>query len=481
MKRKSLGSSVELTIDRLNPKGNGIGHVLRPDGTEKIVEVPFAIPGDTVRGTVIKKKRGKEKARLEEILTPSKDRIAPVCKHFGSCGGCRLQQMSYETQLAQKEAYVKQLFQDILDPSVEMKPIVPCEIPWEYRNKMEYSFSTDLNGNRYLGLVMEGSKGKVLNLTECHLVPTWYTVCLETVRQWWETTGLSAYHPYKNTGTFRTLILREGVRTGDRLVMLTVSGNPDFAPKKQQLNSFVSSLRNAIEQHDGKSRLSIFLRIQQTAEGMATNFYEMLLYGPDIMREEMQIQLFADQAPKTLQFKVSPASFFQPNPRQAEKLYSIALQTAQLKPEDVVYDLYCGTGTIGISAASYVKEVLGIEVSPEAALDARENAKLNGLKNVSIFAGAVHHLLQQIQKDRNEASPDVVIVDPPRVGMEAVGQRLIAGLNAQRVLYISCNPASMVADITMLTKLGYKLISVQPVDMFPQTMHVETVALLVRQ
>lgn len=481
MKKKSIGSSVELPIDHLNPKGNGIGQTVRQDGSARIVEVPFAIPGDVVRGTVIKKKHGREKARLEEVLTPSPNRIDPRCKHFSQCGGCRLQQMSYATQLKEKEAYVQKLFKDITTPDVEIKPIVPCETPWQYRNKMEYSFSGDLNGNRYLGLVMEGSKGKVLNLTECHLVHPWFTECLETVRQWWESTTLEAYHPYKNTGTLRTLIVREGIRTGDRLVMLTVSGNPDFAPKKQQLNSFVSSLRNAIELHDGKSRLSIFLRIQQIAEGMATNFYEMLLYGPDVIREEMHIQLFAEQPPKTLQYKISPASFFQPNPIQAEKLYSIALQAAQLKPTDIVYDLYCGTGTIGISAASFVKEVIGIEVSPEAALDARENAKLNGLTNVNIFAGAVHHILQQLEKDRQEASPDVVIVDPPRVGMETIGQRLIAGLNAQRVLYISCNPSTMAADITVLTKLGYKLISLQPVDMFPQTMHIETIALLVRQ
>ncbi|MFA6915630.1 MAG: 23S rRNA (uracil(1939)-C(5))-methyltransferase RlmD [Parachlamydiales bacterium] len=481
MKQKSTGSSVELPIDRLSPKGNGIGQTVRSDGSERIVEVPFAIPGDTVRATVVKKKHGKEKARLEEVLSPSAERVQPLCKHFGVCGGCRLQQMSYESQLQYKEAFVRKLFQEIAVPGVEIKPIVPSVSPWQYRNKMEYSFSSDLNGTRYLGLVMEGSKGKVLNLTECHLVAPWYTECLDTVRQWWESTDLQAYHPYKNTGTMRTLIVREGVRTGDRLVMLTVSGNPDYAPKKQQLNSFVSSLRNAIELHDGKSRLSIFLRIQQIAPGMATNFYEMLLYGPDVVREEMHIQLYSDQPAKTLQFKISPASFFQPNPLQAEKLYSLALQTAQLKPQDVVYDLYCGTGTIGISAASSVKEVIGIEVSPEAALDARENAKLNGLTNVNIFAGAVHHILQQIQKDRHESTPDVVIVDPPRVGMENVGQRLIAGLNAERVLYISCNPSTMVADITVLTSLGYKLISLQPVDMFPQTMHIETIALLVRQ
>lgn len=471
---------VKIPIRRLTLKGNGLGEEQLANGTTRPVEVAFAIPGDTVQAQIYKKKSGKAKARLEEIIQPSPDRIEPRCIHFGSCGGCRLQQMPYEKQLHYKEEMVKQLFGDLLEEGI-YQPIIPCDQPWQYRNKMEYSFSSNLAGEKFLGLVIDGTRGHVLNLKECFLVHPWFTQCLEAVRQWWESSGLQAYHLHKNTGTLRTLILRESATTGDRLVMLTVSSNPEYAPKRSHINSLVSTIRNAVEQHDGRGKLSIFVRIQQSVAGMPTNFYEMLVYGPDILREELTIQPHLNEPPKLFHFHVSPASFFQPNPRQAEKLYSRALQIAQVQPDEIVYDLYCGTGTIGICAAEKAKQVIGIEVSPEAALDAKTNVKLNKLSNVKVYAGAVHHVLEQVKKDNGDHEPDLVIIDPPRAGLESVGQRLLPQLNGKRILYISCNPASMVVDIRALQAAGYRLISLQPVDMFPQTMHVENIALLIRQ
>ncbi len=185
--------------------------------------------------------------KLEELLAPSPQRIAPRCIHFGVCGGCRLQHTSYEDQLQSKEDFVRQCFAPILTEQVDICPIVPCAEPWHYRNKMEYSFSSDAAGEKYLGLVIDSSKGKVFNMSECHLTNPWFVDALKSVKQWWSESGLDAYHPYRDTGSLRTLTLREGRRTGDRMAILTVSGNPEYALTKKHLESLVAFLRDAVE------------------------------------------------------------------------------------------------------------------------------------------------------------------------------------------------------------------------------------------
>lgn len=477
MAESEYKENVLLQILRFNQKGNGVGDVLIKDQNVS-VEIPFAIPGDAFEAPLSNIKRKKMICRIENAVTTADSRIKSRCLHFGVCGGCRWQQMSYTDQLHYKEEFVHRCFSELLNSDVEVRPIIPCSREWGYRNKMEFSFSTDAKNNRYLGLIMDSNRGRVINLTECHLVNPWFTGTLDATRQWWEESLLDAYHPYKDKGSLRTLVLRESMRTGDRLVMLTVSGNPNYALNKQQIEKFVAAIRKSSEPENKNSKLSIFLRIQQAVKGMPTNFYEMLLYGPDHLREILEVQTSPDELPQKLYFNVSPTAFFQPNSFQAEVLYSTALQMSGLVEGSVVYDLYCGTGTLGICAARKVKTVISIEVSPESALDARTNAANNNIENITILSGAVRHLLKQIKEEKQYPLPDLVVIDPPRSGIDPEAMEGLLNLNAAKILYISCSPQTQADNIHELLKNGYKLVSIQPIDQFAQTPHIENIAIL---
>jgi len=470
MTKLKLQQEVEGQITRLSKKGHGC--LTLPSDPSKKIEIPFAIPGDVVKASIFQKKKGIKVGRLVDIISPSINREKPRCIHFGQCGGCRLQQMSYAEQLNIKQKEIEHLFSAFLPTDVIVLPIVPCDSPWHYRNKMEYTFSSDLAGNRYLGLIMDSSRGKVLNLTECHLVNPWFSESLKVVRQWWEESNLLAYHPHFNKGSLRTLTVREGMRSGDRCLMLTVSGNPEDALSKQHLKTFVEKVSSALTPQGQGSTLSIMLRIQQAIKGQATQFFEMVLHGPDCIKEILNVQS------QRFEFYLSPSAFFQPNTAQAEKLYSIALQSLNMSKGCVIYDLYCGTGTLGICAAKDAKVVVGIEISPESSLDARVNAKHNGLSNVHILTGNVSDVIEGIKKNGTYPLPDVVMVDPPRSGLDAAALEQIKLLGAPKLLYISCNPTSQAENMKELIAFGYKIEKVQPVDQFPHTVHVENIVVL---
>lgn len=467
----------EILIDRLNSAGNGIGTVHFENGNQCEVEIGFTLPGDRVRVQLLRKRKGIYESYLEEILEYSEQRIKPRCIHFGVCGGCRLQLLSYQDQLKEKENFVRSLLSPHLTSETKLFPIAACDPPWEYRNKMEFSFHANRAGDKFLGLMMSGARGKVVNLTECHLVHPWFVDALKAVKSWWLDSGLESFHPPSEKGSLRTLIVREGKRSGDRMVMLTVSGDPDYALTKANIQSFVNVVKAAVEPVNSESRLVVFLRVQQAIKGRATQFYEMQLYGPDVIRETLNIQL-QGQDPVNLEFNVSPQAFFQPNTLQAEKLYSLALSMAELPREGVVYDLYCGTGTLGICAARVVRQVLGIELSPESALDARTNAQANGLSNITIITGDVGATLTKIQMEKSYPLPDLVMVDPPRAGLDDQAIQNLLQLMPPKILYISCNPKTQAANLEKLT--GYRLAVVQPVDQFPQTPHIENIVLLVK-
>ncbi len=455
MSNKHKDKILTVDIERFTKKGNGLGMF---DPWK--VEVPFTMKGDVVQARLLRKRRGVFKAVLESLENPAKERIEAKCRHFGECGGCRWQHVPYDLQLREKEARIKEYFQGLSDI---ISPIIPCHSPWTYRNKMEFSFSSDLSGNRYLGLMMEGGRGKVLNLTECHLCQPWMIEVLTVVKGWWENSQLEAYHPFKDTGSLRNLTLREGSRTGDKMVILTVSGNPDFSLNQMQLKCFVEAVG---------SSFSIFLRIHQIAKGRPTQFYEMRLSGPDQIREEMTI--FG----KTMSFSISPKAFFQPNTVQAEKLYQKALEMAEIKGNDVVYDLYCGTGTLGLCAAQKALTVVGIELLPEAILDARKNAKLNQCENIQFFQGDVCEVLKKLSFDGDIPLPDVVLVDPPRAGLDSKALTHLQNLQPKTIVYVSCNPATQAENVQELIKFGYRVKGIQPVDQFSQTVHIENIVVL---
>ncbi len=464
----------DVLITAWTKKGNGSG--LDQKTGSKTVEVPFTAPGDLVQAELSRKRSGVYQAHLKEVITPSPLRQPAKCRHFGVCGGCRWQHISYAEQLKIKEETVKALFLPLLDLETQFYPIEPCVSPWQYRNKMEFSFSSDAKGERYLGLIMDSSGGKVLNLSECHLVNPWYIDVLTAVRDWWEDEELAAYHLSKNTGALRTLTVREGIRTGDRMVMLTVSGNPDFALKQAELDSFVRTIQKAMGTFAGN--LSILLRIQQIAKGRETQFFEILLLGKDQIEEKLLVQNDPTVPPKLFSFDVGPTSFFQPNTLQAERLYGLAIQHLNITQKDaVVYDLYCGTGTLGICVAGLAARVIGIEIVPEAAIDARANAAKNGFPDIEILTGAVDEVMRS-EAFKLVPPPDIVMVDPPRVGLDPTTIAALGALKPQKILYISCNPVTQVQNITALKPFGYRLEVVHPVDQFPQTVHIENIAIL---
>lgn len=410
---------MEVEITSLNAKGRGMA------GS---VEIPGTVPGDLVLAQV-KRRRG----RLLEVLKPSPMRTSARCAHVGECGGCALQSMRYKEQLKWKEERLRQLFPSML-------PIIPCDDPWRYRNKMEFSFSQDAKGNRYLGL-MKG-RGRVVDLDECHLVSPWFSQTLASVRKWWQHSNIPAFHPPSNRGILRTLTLREGRRTGDRLAMLTVShACPLIDPKL--FNGAVYVLQ---VQYAQKGTPTYF----ETSSGHITERLEIPGLSP-------------------LTFRIGPTAFFQPNTYQAEILYHVALKLADIDAKSTVFDLYCGTGTLSILAATLAKRVVGIELNEEACQNARANAKLNHINNVEFIQSDVG-AYQWLER------PDVVFVDPPRVGLSPEAIEHLLAIRPKKIIYISCNPTTQAANILDLT--GYRLTALQPVDQFPHTPHIESVAAL---
>lgn len=464
----------KIEITRFNERGNGEGFYSvgenTPTPSQREAEIPFTCPGDVVIAELGSKKKGIRQGGLLEIVTPSKERIPPLCIHFAVCGGCRFQHISYENQLAFKESTVKKLF-DFTAEASEFFPIVSADSPWTYRNKMEFSFSQNKAGEKFLGLMM--AKGRVVDLQECHLVNKWFMRALEIVREWWKKTTLQAYNPYKDTGALRSLTVREGLSSGDRFIILTVSGNPDYAIHKNDIQTLVSALKNDLTPSNDQSSLGISLRIHQAIKGKPTEFFDMQLAGPDFIREQLTI------GSTKLDFQISPIAFFQPNPRQAEKLFLRAIEMANIHKEAVVYDLFCGTGTLGICVAERAKQVVGIEIIPEAIYDARANAAANGLENMTFLAGDVYTLLEEIIRTSRFPPPDVVFVDPPRAGLGDKTISTLLHILPPVIVYISCNPKSQADDVKALLK-NYSVVAVQPVDQFPQTPHIENIVLLYR-
>lgn len=457
-----------VSVDHFNPRGWGVASLQKGK-----VEVIGGLPGDTLSLRLGKKRRGKWRADLIEILQPSSLRVQPRCSHVPSCGGCTWQQMDYSAQLKEKQERVRALFAPFLE-STEFVDIAPCKDPWRYRNKMEFSFSCNRAGDLFLGLILAGSRGHVFNLTECHLVSVWYVRVLEHVRAWWKQSGLGAYR-MNDTGALRTLVVRESKATGDKLVMLTVSGNPAYALHRSQLNGFLEAVKATLpeEQH---SRLSIFLRVQQIHKGAPTQFFEMHLHGPDHLLEKMTLAL---DKPVELSFKISPTSFFQPNTRQAETLYALGLKMVSF-PKKHVLDLYAGTATLGMALAANADKVTAIEINPHACFDAEVNKQLNSLTNLEILCGDVGKMLAQLQQQPDFTPPDLIVIDPPRAGLDANALMHLKALLPEEILYISCNPETQVANIKEIISFGYHLIKIHPVDQFPHTPHIENIALLKR-
>ncbi len=488
------GETFELVIDGLSPKGLGTAAfpcVVGPQEEPKdyTIEVRKAVPGDRVRVSVERRKKRTIYAHIDEILEPSPMRTKPQCKHFGrrelpgeGCGGCTLQSLSYRHQLATKERTIKQLMQGRgVDPG-HVLPILGQDEPWYYRNKMEFSFGDTANREFALGLYPKGYRYEVLNLEECFLESKFVSDFLPRVRQWAESLGLEPYLGNKDAGFLRTLTIREGKRTGERMVELTTTHDETAlcagemvaaADIAQKYCDFVLETADAMD----ATISSVYWTQQRAVRGEPTRFIEHHLHGSPVLVEKMHLP--DDQV---LSFEIHPRAFFQPNTLQAEVLYAQVLEKTGLRDAErgqaSVLDLYCGTGTIGLCMAPYAKRVVGIEMQPDAVENARKNAEQNGIDNVEFFAGDVGEVLQQDDFKQAAGEVDLVVVDPPRAGLLPEAREQLKQIDAPRLVYVSCNPRALARDLAELCDFGYQIDTIQPVDMFPHTYHVENVALL---
>ncbi len=456
----------ELTIEGFSKKGDGLAYL-----NDVRVEIPHTMPNDHVLADLKKKRKGKIKGRLIKILKKSGDRILPKCSHAEICGGCLWQAFSYNKQLQQKEKIIFDHFSDFITmQNVEIFPIVACADPFCYRNKMEFSFSENKAKTKFLGLMIVRAQSYVFNVEKCYLANEWFSSVLLNVKKWWENSNLLAYNSYDDTGHLRTLTIREAINTNEKMVILTVSGNKEYQLSEDDIKNFSETVKEVITDTDN---LSIYLRKQVIEKKVPTKFYEKLLHGKKTIIEKLNIKTKNNE--KLLKFNISPASFFQPNTKQAEKLYSLALSCVENEKFTTVYDLYCGTGTLGMIFSSIAKEVIGIDINEKAIEDAKENAKLNKIDNLEFYAGDTGKILTQLLPHKKA---DLVIVDPPRAGLDELALHQIKILNPSMIVYISCNPATQKDNIKELLLSGYNLIKVHPVDQFPHTAHIENIAVL---
>jgi 23S rRNA (uracil1939-C5)-methyltransferase len=443
---------LELHVDSLAYGGNGVA---RLNGF--VVFVRRGLPGDTVRARVTKVKRSHAEALAFDVIEPGPKRVEAPCAHYPACGGCRFQDLAYEAQVEAKQEQVRDALRrlgGVAEPPLE--PILPAESEFFYRNKLEYSF-TQTPAGPALGFHKAGRWDEVLEVEKCWLTTDLGNALRAAVRDWAREERLEPYDQAEHTGYLRHLVVREGRNTGQVLVQLVTAAGERF--DRDQL---VETLRRFPEVR------SIHWAVNDSAAEV-TNLPTTLLWGDEAIEEELC----------GLRFRVRPNAFLQTNTAMAERLYELAREQAALTGGETVYDLYCGIGTIGLTLASSALTVWGVEISEESVACALENADLNGITNAAFFAGETADALAEL-RDR-AGDPDLVVVDPPRAGLSGKALRRLGRLEAPKIVYVSCNPTTLAGNVkTLAAEWGYRLERARPVDMFPHTPHIETVALLTR-
>jgi 23S rRNA (uracil1939-C5)-methyltransferase len=444
-KRPARGDELELTVDSLAFGGAGVA---RLDGY--VVFVQGGIPGDRVKAVVGKSKRAYAEARAIEVLEPAPDRVEPVADHPGA----PWQVIPYERQLAVKQEQVDDALKRIGRlGGYELEPIVPALEQWRYRNKLEYSFGRDDSGRLVCGFHAPGRWHEIVEVTDCLLASERGNEARERIATWCRDQGLTAWDRRSGEGLLRNLVVREGRRSGQMQIrLITSDGALDTESLAALANPGESILWTATD------------AVAETTQGGLTQ----LLAGEDRLDEELG----------GLRFRISPEAFFQTNTEMAERLYGVAIEYAGLSGFERVFDLYCGIGTIGLSMAPRAAAVNGLELIPEAVADAITNAKLNEIDNAHFYAGDVRLALRELVDTAGR--PDLLVVDPPRAGLSQKVVRRIIEAGPQRIVYVSCNPTTLAPNAAQLVEAGYRLRRVRPVDMFPQTPHIECVADLIR-
>ncbi len=446
--RPKKGDEVEVTIESLAHGGAGVG---RAEGF--VVFVRGVVPGDRVRARIEKAKRSFAEASLVDLLEPSPDRIEPESPHPGA----PWQVLPYERQLEEKERQVREALTRLgsfEDPPVEK--IVPAAEQWRYRNKVEYSFGEAEDGRLTLGFHRPGRWDVIDSIESDVLASARVDELRQATLAWCREHSLDAYDRHTHEGFLRNLVVREGRRTGQLQARLVTSVGELAQDELAVALPCDSVLWTRIE------------GVAETTRGGKTK----TLKGVPGLDEELDLRGVR------LQLKISPDAFFQTNTEMAERLYAIASETAGLTGRERVFDLYCGIGTIALALALDAGKVVGVELIEKAVADAIANAKLNGVDNASFFAGDIRTAMRPLIEQ--EGAADVVVVDPPRAGLSQKVVRRVLEAEAQRIVYVSCNPTTLAPNARQMVEAGYELKVVKPVDMFPQTPHIECVALLER-
>ncbi len=497
---------VTVTIEDIGNDGEGIG---KSDGYTLFVK--DAVIGDTVEARITKCKRNYGYARVEKVVTPSSFRVEPKCRFHRQCGGCQIQPMSYARQLAYKTDKVRNNLQRIGGFPMEyldeiMEPVVGMEEPWHYRNKAQFPVGYDKEGNLIAGFYA-GRTHDIIANTDCVLGAPENQIILETVLAYMRENQVSAYRENDGTGLVRHVLIRTGYATGEILVCLVINGERLPAEerlverlRKTVLDKKEETPADNIHGKDGRTlehrgpeiprrhivSISVSLNRERTNVIMGKEI--RILWGKENIQDKIG----------NLVFSISPLSFYQVNPAQTEKLYAIALDYAGLTGKETVWDLYCGIGTISLFMARQAKKVYGVEVIPQAVEDARQNARRNGIENVEFYVGKAEEVLPEfyagIQKDTTERRiaaedmlgesdqekrhPDVIVVDPPRKGCDEKCLETMLAMRPQRIVYVSCDSATLARDLKVLCEEGYELKRGRVVDQFGQTVHVETVIMM---
>ena len=495
---------VKVTIEDIGTEGEGIGKV---DGFTLFVK--DAVAGDVVEAKILKCKKNYAYARLEKVLTPSSFRAEPACKFYRQCGGCQLQALSYDRQLVFKQEKIRNnllriggFAPELLDETME--PIVGMENPFHYRNKAQYPVGTDKEGNLITGFYA-GRTHSIIANTDCLLGSRDNKEILEIILEYMRANHVTAYDEASGQGLVRHILIRTGFTSGEIMVCLVINksnkkknsgikaanrdkiagksiiGNGESQVKNLEFLPNQAELIDRLVKIKGMTSISVSINTEKTNVIMGKEIH--CIWGEPVIEDTIHVRNMRTPGyPFTgdaLTFKISPLSFYQVNPVQTEKLYSLALEYAGLTGKETVWDLYCGIGTISLFLAGRAKKVYGVEIIPQAIEDAKNNAIRNHIENAEFFVGKAEEVLPQKYKEEGIYA-DVIVVDPPRKGCDEACLNTMLQMKPQRIVYVSCDSATLARDLKILCDGGYELKRWRGVDQFGQSVHVESIVALHR-
>ena len=466
---------VKVQIDDIGSGGEGIGKI-----DSYTLFVKDAVIGDIVEAKITKVKKNYGYARVERVITPSSFRVEPKCAFHRQCGGCQIQAMEYERQLLFKEQKIRNNliriggFEAELLDSV-MEPIIGMPNPWRYRNKAQFPVGYDKNENLITGFYA-GRTHDIISNTDCLLGAAENKQILEAVLSYMKENGVPAYREQAGEGLVRHILIRTGFASGEIMVCLVINGTKLPAEKelvKKLTEISLEETAQSVEKHIVS--ISVSVNTERTNVIMGKEI--RVLWGRGYIEDTIRVLGTAEE--NRIKFHISPLSFYQVNPEQTEKLYSLALAYAGLTGKEIVWDLYCGIGTISLFLAKYAKKVYGVEIIQQAIEDARENARINGIDNAEFYVGKAEEVLPE-KYEKEAVGADVIVVDPPRKGCDEKCLETMLAMKPERIVYVSCDSATLARDLRVLADGGYEVKKVRGVDQFGHSVHVEVACCLQR-